>query len=457
MNRYYIITLTAVIAMIILQALYTANLHTLYVKDVINDINETMKYVIAEELHERSRQKKTLSHIVKCQSINTMNSHTRDSLLRLHPLPSGSHEVDLRKAIRTGIATTMGEAVQQIFQDELSHLGKGTNIQNIEILFRKRLRQHIFYQFYLYTKGNKTKTIGDLEGKSIDYTNIYPIGTKEEQKLVLKINIPINSFIQKQFWIIGNSAVLFIITLTILFYQFLIIKRKDIILLKREHCINGSIHDLKAPLNNVIALLDLLEDTEKNSERKSFIGHSVSDIKTLQQNMENVLMIAGDKKRHLILRNESTNIESIIENVKRKMDLLFKEKKHNINIDIKCQSPLIIYSDPIYIETIITNLVENALKYSDENVCINIRISKKDSFVKIMIKDNGWGIPKQSLNKIFKQFYQVPRKEHQNKNGHGIGLAQTKYIIKELGGYITVKSINKEGSTFTCYLPINKQ
>ena len=110
--------------------------------------------------------------------------------------------------------------------------------------------------------------------------------------------------------------------------------------------------------------------------------------------------------------------------------------------------------DPLYVRNVIRNLVENALKYSDDGVQIIIRISKKETQAIFTVKDNGWGIAPKYQKKIFTQFFQVPREQMAHQRGYGIGLAYTKYIIEAHGGNISVESIPGKGSLFICKFPL---
>ena len=110
--------------------------------------------------------------------------------------------------------------------------------------------------------------------------------------------------------------------------------------------------------------------------------------------------------------------------------------------------------DPLYVRNVIRNLVENALKYSDDGVQMIIRISKKETQAIFTVKDNGWGIAPKYQKKIFTQFFQVPREQMAHQRGYGIGLAYTKYIIEAHGGSISVESIPGKGSIFICKFPL---
>ena len=115
---------------------------------------------------------------------------------------------------------------------------------------------------------------------------------------------------------------------------------------------------------------------------------------------------------------------------------------------------LTLMLDPLYVRNVIRNLVENALKYSDDGVQIIIRISKKENQAIFTVKDNGWGIAPKYQKKIFTQFFQVPREQMAHQRGYGIGLAYTKYIIEAHGGNISVESIPGKGSLFICTFPL---
>lgn len=109
-------------------------------------------------------------------------------------------------------------------------------------------------------------------------------------------------------------------------------------------------------------------------------------------------------------------------------------------------------ADQLYIENTIKNLIENALKYSNDGVKIQIKIVEISQGIQIEVKDNGWGIAHKYQKKIFSQYYQVPRETSQIQKGYGIGLSYVKYIIQAHGGKIRLRSRENEGSTFTFYI-----
>lgn len=99
------------------------------------------------------------------------------------------------------------------------------------------------------------------------------------------------------------------------------------------------------------------------------------------------------------------------------------------------------------------NLIENALKYADDGVKIQIEITRISQGIQIKVKDNGWGIAPKYQKKLFNQYYQVPREALRMRKGYGIGLAYVRHIIRAHGGKIQFKSRENEGSVFTFYIP----
>lgn len=239
-----------------------------------------------------------------------------------------------------------------------------------------------------------------------------------------------------------------------LFFQLTEIRRKTIQLHKREDSINGTIHDLKSPLNSVVTTLGWLQTGESNLAKKKAVEISQAEVKHLVCNIESLLVTVRKDRKRLILKKENIDIFKLTEIVKSNMDALYRTKLHTIEIVNKLPEELNVYADGLYVENVIRNLVENALKYSDDGVAVNVILSVADNMLQVSVHDNGWGIAPQYQKKLFQQFYQVPRREEHICKGYGIGLAQSKYIIDEHKGKIKVESTEEKGSVFTFIIPL---
>lgn len=244
-----------------------------------------------------------------------------------------------------------------------------------------------------------------------------------------------------------------LLVLLCLFFQLTAIRRKEALLRKREMTINGTIHDLKSPLNSVITMMGWLKQTAPDKETKEMLETSKAGVRRLISNIEALLMTARMDRHQVVLNKSLIDVPEMAEGVKKELSCLYPVKPHTICIINELPAGLQVMADGMYIENVIRNLMENALKYSDAGVMIEVSLSIVNERLCVSVKDNGWGIAPCHQRKLFTQFYRVPRSEEQQKKGYGIGLAQSKYIINEHGGEIMVKSAEGEGSTFTFMIP----
>ena len=131
-------------------------------------------------------------------------------------------------------------------------------------------------------------------------------------------------------------------------------------------------------------------------------------------------------------------------------DSVFTEKSQYF-----ADKKLDLYSENITATLLVpsNDLIENALKYADDGVKIQIEITRISQGIQIKVKDNGWGIAPKYQKKLFNQYYQVPREALRMRKGYGIGLAYVRHIIRAHGGKIQFKSRENEGSVFTFYIP----
>ena len=126
----------------------------------------------------------------------------------------------------------------------------------------------------------------------------------------------------------------------------------------------------------------------------------------------------------------------------------------NISFELNIDEDIFIMSDILHFSNIIDNLTENSIKYSDENLTINISVYKKNGNVYIHHRDNGWGISPAEINSIFDIFYRGISVEKRRKNGFGLGLSYVKTMIELMGGKIKVESKEKEFTEFTLIYPV---
>lgn len=458
MRKYYYITTIAVISICLLQAFYVKSLYNHYVDENTEKIDNVIQISIDKERHIRSvytdGKVPMRGQYFSIKFMEDMSSQEIDSLTRLHPLPPKQplHNVD--DARKKGTANTMMEFISQIMQDELFEKGYPVQLPVLDSIFAEANQKQFNYSFSLYNKDKeRIDSIGRC--KHPNYTSeLLPIGNKGLQYLQLKANIPLLPFIGQQIWPLILSLILMVFVVGCVAYHLLVIRRKDTLLQQREDTINGTIHDLKAPLNSVVTTLSWLESTETNAAKKKAVEISRAEVRHLVCNIESLLVTVRKDRKRLILKKEETDIPHLAEIVKNSMDALYRTKPHTIEIENRLPENMKVVADGMYIENVIRNLVENALKYSDDGVNVKVTLQTTDGMLQVAVQDDGWGIAPQYQKKLFRQFYQVPRGADRIRKGYGIGLAQSKYIIDAHKGKISVKSAEGKGSEFSFTIPV---
>lgn len=264
-----------------------------------------------------------------------------------------------------------------------------------------------------------------------------------------------SGFIRHQWWTLALSVCFMGIVLVCLFYQVTEIRRKSELLRKREEGVNGTIHDLKAPLNSVITMLSWFRMTEAEPRKKEMVELCRAGVRQAIYNIEALLLTARKDRQKIVLHKKPIDISALTNTIKKELDLLYQDKPHTIEVEYKLQEGLLVNADRMYMENVMRNLVENALKYSDDGVVVKLTFGVKNNKMHVWVEDNGWGIEPKFRKKLFTQFYQVPRREEQMQKGYGIGLAQVKYIIQAHGGEIRLLNTEGKGCVFTFTLPLS--
>ncbi|HMR19842.1 MAG TPA: HAMP domain-containing sensor histidine kinase, partial [Sphingobacterium sp.] len=125
-----------------------------------------------------------------------------------------------------------------------------------------------------------------------------------------------------------------------------------------------------------------------------------------------------------------------------------------ISVVFQTRAPAVMYfGDAAHIKNVLSNLLDNAIKYSDEDVQIAVELTEDDDNLKIQVTDQGQGIPSNYMNDIFDMFFRVPKGNLHAVKGFGLGLSYVRQIVEKHGGRIAVSSKVGEGSTFTIFLP----
>ena len=217
-------------------------------------------------------------------------------------------------------------------------------------------------------------------------------------------------------------------------------------------------HELKTPISSISLASQMLQDPSvgKTPQTLQHISNVIRDeTKRLSFMVEKVLQISIFEKDKSILKLNEMKINSLIKDIINNFSLKVTSKGGQITSKLNATQDVALI-DEVHFTNIIFNLMDNALKYCDKPLLLTIETwTEKDNLL-ISIEDNGIGIHKEDLKRIFEKFYRVSTGNLHNVKGFGLGLAYVKKIITEHRGTIKVESEPNIGTKFTITIPTLK-
>lgn len=369
--------------------------------------------------------------------------------------------LDLESLKQQRIGSNLLEMIVQYSQDAYIEKGQYIKLPVLDSLLRVELHDaNIEADCAILLYGRDTTTIINSMGEwqtnktGMKDTRLFPIGTKGLQFLQVKARIHLSPFLKHMSYMLLSSVLLVLIILVCVAFLAVLIRQKDRLFRQREASVNGTVHDLKTPLNSVITLMSYLKKKLPEPSLQQMVEDTRKQACNLVDDIEALLVTARRDKQRIVLQKEPVDLLQLIGRARESISVQYLGKPHCIQLESE-QAEVKLMLDPLYVTNVIRNLLENALKYSDADVRIVMKISKEKSRVLMQVEDNGWGIEKKYQKKIFSQFFQVPREEQgRHRRGYGVGLAYTKYIMEAHGGTIEVESEPGKGSTFVCVFPL---
>ncbi|WP_373077783.1 sensor histidine kinase [Fusobacterium varium] len=214
-------------------------------------------------------------------------------------------------------------------------------------------------------------------------------------------------------------------------------------------------HELRTPIAVIMAeseyVLQHGTSFEEAIESIESINYQVNKMSVL---INQLLFFSRAEQGKIQLNYEKTDILQLMDEIIKDIKFTAESKKIAVNI-INKLTVHEYYVDKMLFSRVVQNVIQNAIIYGKENGCVSIEIYEKNSYIAIKIKDNGIGISKENLNKIWDRFYQVDQSRTNQENGSmGLGLSMVKWIIEKHKGYTEVESTLGVGSIFTLFFPI---
>jgi two-component system phosphate regulon sensor histidine kinase PhoR len=230
---------------------------------------------------------------------------------------------------------------------------------------------------------------------------------------------------------------------------FSIIRQKKISEMKTDF-INNMTHEFKTPVSTIMIASEALKDSEIVND-KSRIARLANIIyeenERLGSHIERVLNIAKIDKNDFKLDKKPLDVNEMISIVVDSMSLKLQKCNADVVMELDADNA-VINADELHFSNVLYNLIDNAIKYSEENPQITISSANKNGHVIIKVADKGIGMSRDQQAKIFEQFYRIPTGNVHNVKGFGLGLSYVNTIVKRLNGTINVRSEKDKGSEF---------
>lgn len=224
--------------------------------------------------------------------------------------------------------------------------------------------------------------------------------------------------------------------------------------MRREFVANVS-HELKTPITTIKSYTETLLDGGIESKELScqFLDVMNGECDRMARIVRDLLQLSNLDYKQTKWNKTSVDVNKLLNDIYMKMEISVKDKKQKLNLKTE-NDRLNITVDKDKIEQVILNVVSNAMKYTPEGGNINIKSRLEEDDVIITVKDNGIGIPKEDLDRIFERFYRVDKARSRDLGGTGLGLSIAKQIIEYHGGKIVINSKYNKGTQVDIILPI---
>ncbi len=255
------------------------------------------------------------------------------------------------------------------------------------------------------------------------------------------------------------GAILFTIIITTAFFITIrtLLKQKKLSEIKSDF-INNMTHEFKTPLATISLAVDALKNEKVKGDKEKtnyFTGIIKEENKRMNKQVETILQAALLDKQEVQLNLKKLSAHDLIVSALNNINLQVEEKNGKLEVDLGAEKDLIM-ADEVHFTNLINNLLDNAVKYSKEDLYIKLSTKNAGNQFKIIIEDNGIGMNKETLNKIFEKFYRAHTGNVHNVKGFGLGLSYVKTMIDAHRGTIKAESVLGKGSNFCISVPLAK-
>ena len=384
------------------------------------------------------------------------NAIDQETFSRLSLLPKGT-------MVKSRPKSDSGKDTPEFayMQESLVELGHPLSLDTVANMYREILRKkHIPNTFSLIMlKDNQLiAQAGDSISSSIFLVKSREIPIRPDYSITIQAQIinPQKLFYQRMGILLLSTSLLILFVISCIIYQIRIIARMNKIFQIREDFTYAMIHDMKTPLSSIFTALYFLHSgrlDNKPETKEKYYTIAENEVDHLLTLTNKVLTLSKLESHKLEMNREDVPLEPMVENLTVKFTAK-AQKPVRFTADLK--APM-VYADKEYLEEVLSNLIDNAIKYSKpEGVDIRIRSELNEKYTVVKVHDNGLGISEADQRTIFNKYERAAAGRKKNKNrpsGFGLGLNFVQQVMHAHEGKVFVTSIEGEFTEFALLFP----
>ncbi|GAB2764634.1 hypothetical protein GCM10027275_02240 [Rhabdobacter roseus] len=259
---------------------------------------------------------------------------------------------------------------------------------------------------------------------------------------------------------LAGSAVLVLVILACFYLAVTTILRQKKLSDIKNDFINNMTHEFKTPISTIALATEMAQENtsvvpspDTATRLNRYLGIIKEENRRLGTHVEKVLQMALLDRGEVKLKPSAVNIHDLIGKVLNNLSVQIEQKQGEVELEFEADQEM-IYGDEVHLSNVLYNLLDNAIKYSPEKLHLTIRTHNDANGLQLDVADQGLGMSREQLGRIFDKFYRVPTGNRHDVKGFGLGLSYVKKMAEAHGGSIGVKSQPGQGSTFSLWLPV---
>jgi two-component system phosphate regulon sensor histidine kinase PhoR len=379
----------------------------------------------------------------------------------------GNFKIRAEKTIRE--LSALPETTKRLFEinyrDRFKNypIYKRVSVDNVKELLGKQLHDDGIdtdFEFAIYDKDLATKVQSNsfelIEGST--YGVPLFLDNNNESDFRLYVNFPERN--EYLFRNILGMTILSIVFTSIIIIAFgsaihQLIRQRQISQIKTDF-INNMTHEFKTPIATINLALDSIKNPKIINDQEKvmrYLNMIREENKRMHAQVENVLRISKLEKNELNISKDRVELHDLIEDALTHVELIVEDRQGYIKTHLDAEKSSVLANET-HFTNVIVNILDNAIKYSDEEPKIDVFTENAGTNILLKISDQGNGMSKLVQKKVFEKFYREHSGNVHNIKGHGLGLAYVKRMVEDHQGHISVESEKGKGSTFIIRLPL---